>query len=229
MHERRAGRMGKAPMIKVTVISDLHGYIPDDLEEGDVLIVAGDLTGRDQEHEYFDVFHWIDRQPFKEKILVAGNHDMRMEMENYDGPAHGEFHYLCDSGVELFGFKFWGSPHSLLFDCINPKCVAYCGTEKELDAFYSKIPDDTDVIISHGPMKHILDLCPNGAVGSWALRKAVDRVKPILLITAHTHEQGGHKVIYKHNGPNTICVNGSYVNEFYDPVNKPVKVLLGKR
>lgn len=216
-------------MIKITVISDTHGHIPPDLEEGDILIVAGDLTARDEEWEYFRMFDWIDKQPFKEKILVAGNHDTLMEIEKYPGPSNGEFHYLCDSGVELFGFKFWGSPRSLWFTGINPRCKSFTGSEQELDEFYGKIPDDTDVIISHGPMKHTLDLCANGAVGSWALRKAVDRVKPILLVTAHIHEQGGHKVIYKHNGPNTICVNGSYVDEYYKPVNKPVKVKLGKR
>lgn len=216
-------------MVQLTIVSDLHGYIPDDLEEGDILIVAGDLTARDQEHEYFDVFNWMDRQPFTEKILVAGNHDMRMEMENYQGPVNKEFHFLCDSGIELFGFKFWGSPRSLLFDGINPKCVAYCGTEGELDGFYKKIPDDTDVIISHGPMMQTLDRCENGNVGSWALRTAVDRVKPILLITAHIHEEGGNQVVYKHCGPNTLCVNGSYVNERYKPTNKPVKITLGKR
>ena len=216
-------------MIKCTILSDLHGFIPPDLESGDVLIICGDLTGRDREDEYFKVFDWIDKQPFTEKILVAGNHDMRMEMENYDGPAHGEFHYLCDSGVELFGFKFWGSPRSLWFKGINPLCKSFTGSESDLKKYYDKIPDDTDVIISHGPMMKVLDLCPNGSVGSWALRAAVDRVKPILLVTAHIHEEGGNQILYKHQGPNTLCVNGSYVNARYRPVNKPVKLTLGKR
>lgn len=215
-------------MIKITCISDLHGYIPLDLEPGDLLIVAGDLTGNDKEYQYFEIFEWIDRQPFKEKILIAGNHDTRMEMENYPGPRSGEFHYLNNLGIELFGLKIWGIPHSLLFDGINPLCVAYCGSEFDLKGICEDIPDDIDILISHGPAWGVLDKTDRGEnVGSYALLTALERIKPKLLVTAHIHESYG-TLSYKHQGPNTLCVNASYVNERYNPVNKPITVLLEK-
>lgn len=208
-------------MIKVTAVSDIHGHILPELEEGDLLIVAGDLTARDQESEYFDFFDWIENQPFKEKIVVAGNHDMLMEKQKYEGPDGKEFHYLCDQGIELFGLQIWGTPRSLWFDGINPKCKAFTGSENDLRAKFKKIPDNIDILISHGPMYGVLDRCDKGSVGSYALRAAIDRVMPQVLITGHIHEDGGEYCLYKHCGPNTNCYNVSYVDEFYRPRNKP--------
>jgi len=218
--------MGKESMIKITCISDLHGNIPPDLEPCDLLIVSGDLTASDQEYQYFEVFTWLDRQPCKEKVLIAGNHDMRMEFENYAGPTGNEFHFLHDEGIELFGLKIWGLPYSLLFDGINPKCVAFCGEEKDLQGVCDKIPNDIDILISHGPASGVLDKTVRGEhVGSYALLSALDRIKPKLLVTAHIHEAYG-QLVYKHQGPNTLCINASYVNAKYKPVNKPITITL---
>ena len=51
-----------------------------------------------------------------------------------------------------------------------------------------------------------------------------------LHVFGHIHECGGQQMIYKREGygdeNNTICVNASLVNERYQPVNKPVRILL---
>lgn len=215
-------------MISCTVMSDLHGHIPEDLEPGDLLIVAGDLTGSDQHKQYFNFFDWFNRQKFRKKILVAGNHDMTMEDENFESPPNKEFEYLNESMVEFEGLKIWGSPLSLWFNGINPHCTAFTRSEEELEAFYAKIPDDIDILISHGPACGILDLTKRKRfVGSKSLLDAVDRIKPKLFVTAHIHESYGH-LLYKHQGLNTLCVNASLMNEEYEIVNEPYQLLIQK-
>ena len=62
----------------IDCISDLHGHFPD-LRGGDLLLIAGDLTARDIEPEYFKFFDWLDEQKYRKKILIAGNHDMEIQ------------------------------------------------------------------------------------------------------------------------------------------------------
>lgn len=210
--------------MKITCLSDLHGFIPPDLSPGDLLILAGDYTGCDLECQYFDFFHWVNRQPFECKIMIGGNHDMRMEKEKYDGPNNGEFIFLNNSMHTYKGNTIWGTPHSLWFDGINPHCTAFTGSEQGLKLSYDQIPDNIDILISHGPPRNVLDYTKRGEnVGSYSILDALDRVKPRLLVTGHIHESCGH-LLYKHQGKNTLCVNASIMDCHYQPVNKPIIV-----
>ena len=220
--------------MKIDCISDLHGYYPK-LEGGDLLIVCGDLTARDSPIEYGHFAAWIDRQKYNKKVLVAGNHDTFFQNAGsnsiQDTYSDINVEYLCDSGTEFEGLKIWGSPWTAQFPGINPKCCAFtvnfgCDTEYWLDEYWKLIPDDTDILITHSPPHGVLDKCLNGNVGSKTLLEAIERIKPKLHIFGHIHECGGSKLLYKHEGPNTWCVNASIVNERYEHVNKPIRIEL---
>jgi len=211
----------------IDCISDLHGEFPE-LPGGDLLIVAGDLTSSDEYIPYTDVFEWLCGQEYKMKIVIAGNHDNKMQNDlDFDFPEENIVH-LEDSGIEFEGLKIWGTPWSLHFDGVNPHCTAFMGNEEDLDKKYQMIPNDTDILISHSPMKYMLDQSIRSGVncGSWSLRKAVDRVKPKLFVCGHIHEHGGKTLLYKHEGKNTICVNASLMNENYEFVYEPMRVVL---
>ncbi len=229
--------------MKITAISDLHGYKPE-LPGGDLLILAGDYTGRNKMKEWAEFFVWVKKQEYRKKIIVAGNHDgffesgfSKNQKESDElkevqsfllelGEIEPEdFDYLCDSGVEFEGLKIWGTPWSLWFKEINPKCKAFTGSEACLGKKYQKIPEDIDILISHGPPFGILDHIYryNGSTeycGSHELKKAIERVKPLYIITAHIHENGGEEYLYKHEGKNTQCYNVSHCDEFYRPRKK---------
>ncbi len=225
----------------IDCISDLHGHYPK-LEGGDLLIVAGDLTARDRLEEYYKFFDWFYyEQDYQKKILIAGNHDVTFQDEEYEGPEgimKGAFVYLCDSGIELGGIKIWGSPWTLKFPGMNKDCMAFTvDTEEELADKWAMIPLDIDILITHSPPWGNLDEIRNyytgkvENVGSKTLTRFLEtKLKPKLHVFGHIHEGGGQQLIYKRPGygteNNTIMVNASIMNERYHPVNKPVRVEL---
>src|SRR6185436_18921144 len=111
--------------MEIDCISDLHGHYPK-LEGGDLLIVAGDLTATDTEYQHDDFFVWLNSQPYKKKIFIAGNHDNYLQKNNekfIKTLQKSDLEYLYDSGTEFEGLKVWGSPWTNWFPQVNPKCT----------------------------------------------------------------------------------------------------------
>jgi Icc-related predicted phosphoesterase len=218
----------------IDCISDLHGEFPK-LEGGDLLIMAGDYSSNDSVPAWCDFFKWLDKQKYERKILIAGNHDNYCKQwaksddsiyEN-DLVERPSYSYLCDSGTEYKGLKIWGTPWTNWFHGINHHCKAFVDKERKIEKYFKMIPDDIDILVTHSPPVLILDQNNRGqACGNYALRCALERVKPMLHVFGHIHEQGGKQLLYKHLGPNTICVNASIMDENYDLVNKPIRIIL---
>ena len=59
----------------------------------------------------------------------------------------------------------------------------------------SPIPNDIDIIMTHGPPRGILDWCPQGNVGCPHLLQAIRRVKPLMHCFGHIHESSGIEAI----------------------------------
>ena len=224
----------------ITAISDLHGHYPK-LEGGDLLIVAGDLTATDGWQEVSAFKRWLYEQDYAMKIVVAGNHDNALAREG-GGPWYFSGYktttreqisyatYLCDSGCEFEGLKIWGSPWTSSFEGMNPHCKAFClDTEEELAEKWDLIPTGIDILATHSPPKYILDATVNGKnVGSSSLYDQIElRIRPKLHVFGHIHEAYGQMHIYD---PTTqtcrIYCNASHVNERYQPVNSPIRVIM---
>lgn len=225
----------------IDCIADLHGHYPK-LEGGDLLIVAGDLSAHDHGGEHFEFLMWLKDQKYIRKIFIAGNHDNQWidYVPHASTFKHG-MEYLCDSGTEFEGLKIWGSPWTLTFPGINPHCTAFTGTEAELEAKFALIPDDTDILITHGPPYGIMDAVHREVfcgerdewVGSVSLLEKVFRICPKLHVFGHIHEGYGRYNHTPRGGSSenlgitpVTFVNCSHVNERYKPVNKPVRVVL---
>ncbi len=198
----------------VHAISDLHGHRPP-LTGGDLLIIAGDLTARDEYEEYHKFQAWLEKQNYRRKIIVGGNHDNKLKDDlDFDFPELG-IEYLCDSGTEFEGLKIWGTPHSLWFNGINPKCKAFTGRERQMRKWYEKIPEGLDILISHGPAYQINDRLSDGNhAGSFTLRAEIEFKVPKCVITGHIHEAAGFMVLKTPN-LDIKCYNVSCVDEHY--------------
>lgn len=197
--------------------------------------MAGDLTARDRPIEYGHFAAWMDRQKYTKKILISGNHDNLFQKAGFesiqDGYADINVDYLCDSGTEFEGLKIWGSPWTKTFKGMNPRCKAFTvDSEEELAEKWTLIPEDTDILITHGPPYSILDGIPkkDGFVfsfGSTSLAIRVQDISPKLHIFGHIHEGYGTETL-DDKFFDTMCINCSLVNQHYKPVNKPVRVIL---
>jgi predicted phosphohydrolase len=224
--------------------ADLHGNYPT-LDGGDLLIVAGDLTARDTEVQHKEFFEWLDCQSYQQKVYIAGNHDNYYKKNSAKEMIYPSgIIYLEDSGAEFeyeifettldstMSFarkkklKIWGSPWTLTFPGINPKCTAFTGDEKLLAEKFSLIPDDIDILVTHGPPYGIFDkTCRNELVGSKELLIKVAGTKPLIHCFGHIHEKGG-KEMWKPWKNATRFINCSHVNEHYEPVNEPIRIIL---
>jgi len=206
--------------MKLTIISDTHNRHEDViLPKGEVLIHAGDFTGRGTRAECVSFLKWFAKQNFKYKILIAGNHDFffeKNEKEEIQEILPKNIHYLNNSSITIEGVNFYGSPITPFFHnwAFNRE------RGKEIKQYWDEISDNTDVLITHGPPFGILDKTVRGEkVGCEELLLAVKRIKPKFHIFGHIHEDYG--IVEKNE---TTFINASLLNERYYYVNDFVKV-----
>ena len=55
-------------------------------------------------------------------------------------------HYLEDESIELFGYKIYGSPYTIKYEH-----WAFVEPEEDLAKRWTRIPDNTDILITHQP------------------------------------------------------------------------------
>ncbi len=209
-------------MPRIVAISDTHsrhqqfGPLPD----GDILIHAGDATVQGKFDEVVEFNRWLGTLPHKHKIFVAGNHDFMFEKSPELARALiTNATYLQDSFVVIEGLKIYGSPwQPRFFDwAFNLDRGPLIRRKWEL------IPDDTDILITHGPPHGILDgvidrwMGTIEAVGCEELLPVVQRIKPRAHIFGHIHAGYGQ---VKQGGVQYI--NASNCNEQYQIVNAPI-------
>lgn len=211
--------------MELRLISDTHGCRPK-LQPADVLVHAGDLTMQGTKYQMLDALNWLKREAheFKDIVLIAGNHDWFCQLypeEWAELCAEAGFHYLNDSGVTLDGVKFWGSP-------IQPEFNNWAFNRKrgeEIRKHWDLIPEDTDVLITHGPPHGVLDRNHSGfKCGCEELRKVVEIIQPKIHVFGHVHEDYGKSWLYQCD---TIFYNASYVDLCVMPRNHPHLVEVG--
>jgi len=201
-------------MIRIIATSDLHGNLPV-IQECDLLILGGDICpdgSSTHQAQWLDqnFRSWLDKVPAKEVVAIAGNHDLIFERAENLIPTDLRWHYLKDQQIELFGFKIYGTPWQL------PFWGAFNLNEEGLARRYEKIPDNIDILISHGPAYGILDEVPSGHVGSTSLRKKIFELKPKLVICGHIHDAFGVRKI-----DNILFANVSLLNDRMEVAHPP--------
>lgn len=232
-------------MITICAISDMHGYLPDDLPECDLLLIAGDVTPI-WDHkvpyqttwlkEHFD--NWLKAQKAKQIVGIAGNHDFALKEDLMLGHKLSWTYLRNETTTVTIGdesLKIFGTPYSVRFGS-----WAFMLPDHQLsETIWEKMPNDIDILLTHGPMFGYGDTTEGytmtktgwekgNKVGSVSLRNHLEYGKQErnaypdlkLLVCGHIHEAYGTYPI----NDTLICYNVSRVNVNIEPVNDPVVI-----
>lgn len=213
--------------MRIVCLSDTHSLhkrvsIPD----GDILVHAGDFTHHGEPSEVDGFFDWLEKLPHAHKVFVAGNHDFYVEEQNAyfieQVAAIRGVIYLQDSGALVGGLKFWGSP-------ITPWFFDWAFNRKrgaEIREHWELIPTDTEVLVTHGPPRGILDQNGYGDHhGCDDLRDLIDdRLSALRLhVFGHMHPGGGQVMVSR----GRRFVNGAICDERGYATRETVVIDLG--
>lgn len=217
--------------MKIVAISDTHSkHRSVKIPEADILVCAGDITFKGELNIIEDFCDWMRSLPIKHKICIFGNHEVGMSIDGHKkrkgalkALSNANIHYLQDSGIEIEGLKFWGSP-------VQPRFFNWEWNRdrgKDIDKHWQMIPDDTNVLITHGPpygIQDIVELSPfeerDPHQGCADLLRKVSSLEHLKLhIFGHIH--GGHGTAKY--GPCTF-VNAAICTDRYEPTNPAIVI-----
>lgn len=191
-------------MPRLVILSDTHGLHHKlttsgcEVPEGDVLVHCGDYSGFGREVEVQNFLGWMKGLPHPHKVVINGNHEIGLQGQPHlvDRMADAGVTYLEDSGAEICGLKFWGSPWT-------PRYYDWAYNLDRLSArmqhVRDMIPSDTEVLVTHGPPWGILDEVPNlgsevERTGCEVLAKTLRRLTKLRLhCFGHIHVAAGCK------------------------------------
>ena len=171
--------------MKILHLSDTHGCHRRlwELPEADVVVHSGDFCMGGTEEEAIDFIDWFCDLPYAHKIFIAGNHDDCLYGAKIEG-LDNNTHYLCNSGIEIEGIKFYGVP---MF-------MEYCASGRE-NLHYAKIPIETDILITHNPPYGILDMDEGVNYGSEKLLEKLTTLNLKAHLFGHIHARHGIETI----------------------------------
>ena len=161
---------------------------------------------------------WLGEQPFRHRVVCAGNHDKYFESD--PGKARAlltNAHYLENSEITIEGIRLWGSPYTPEFfhwAFMYPRGTA-------ATRYWDSIPEHLDVLITHGPPLGILDQTAPQTLhlGCAELLDAVWSKKPKVHLFGHIHGGAGE---LERDG--IRFVNAAYLNERYEPIHPGGKI-----
>ncbi len=136
--------------MKIVAISDLHGHLPE-LPTADIVCISGDIVpvaiNDDIEAQwrwYNEIYlPWVESLPSRYVITVAGNHDKFVK--NHKITSTDKHIYLENSGVELMGYSFYGTPNTSKLN----SDLSHKPFSEELKGVFMQIPDKLDFLICH--------------------------------------------------------------------------------
>lgn len=223
--------------MKIAVTSDLHGYLPE-INPCDIVLIAGDISPLDIQRNHYEMefwirskfAEWINNLPCDQVIMVAGNHDfylqniMNDEIAIYDSitkPTKGKLDILYNqmcvvTDKEAVMYNICGTPY-----CRQFKNWAFMDTPEKLKEYYSTMPDNCDIVLTHdapkiGKLGTTTEGFNKGDYGNEILAKAIKEKSPRYVFCGHIHS-GDHELKTYRGYGNTKFANVSYIDESYSP------------
>jgi Icc-related predicted phosphoesterase len=206
--------------LRLVLLSDTHLLEREiDVPNGDILIHAGDFSLFGNSLSVLENFNsWLGTLPHRHKIVVPGNHEFVLEADPSRRALLSNATVLMNEGVTIEGLNVWGSPVTPLYSGAFGIWAA-----QQRRNLYDSIPEDTDVLITHGPPFGILDRADSSQPysGCQELLDAAMRIKPHLHVFGHVHSAAG---IF--HTQDTTFVNCAILTPDGDSLREPVVMLM---
>lgn len=218
--------------MKITAISDLHGFLPVITEPAEIMLIAGDISPFNIQQDKRKMHNWLRTKfsewilsiPVQKVFLIAGNHDFYFEGLN--SLQLGSFREACDFKLNYLENNYltyhakerditiFGTPYCHYFGN-----WPFMRNDDILIEKFNNIPDKVDIILSHDPPFAINDsdfIFNKGHVGNKPLTNRLQEVNYKLLVCGHIHT-GDHNF-------SSACpiVNVSHLDDLNQPNYGPL-------
>lgn len=223
--------------MRICAISDMHGNYDFNIEPCDILCICGDIVPLNIQSYTKPTFKWLEEtfipwcqaQPCKEVLLVAGNHDRKLE--HHESKLRGLFigtkiHYLLDETYEYIDeesgntYKFHGTPWCHIFGN-----WAFMISDEQIAENLKKMPDDVDVLLTHDAPYGTSDICLQNVwwnkqehIGCKPLADTIREKKPKINLHGHLHST--NHAVERLLDTDVYCV--SLLDERYEMTYKPL-------
>ena len=229
--------------MKICVMSDLHGELPDAHDTAELTLICGDIVPlriqrnipQSKKWVKTEFLYWALNWPSEKILFIGGNHDFV-----FDGHWHGgdttELYFQSDGKVEYMSGEFpkyytdnegkehkiYGTPYCHIFGN-----WAFMREDETLRELYKSIPTGCDIVISHDAADiNNLGLVPPNVwhpsssvnAGNKVLAEAIKLTKPKYYFCGHIHE-GNHRVT---EIDGTTMANVSLLDDSYQMVYEPL-------
>lgn len=215
--------------MRIYCFSDTHcRHIGLNIPDVDVAIFAGDESDSSDPIrnlvETLNFFEWYKHLDIPIKIYVPGNHSIAHSkgLVTNDQIRDWGIIPLVHEAAEIEGIKVFGSPYTPAF---NPQVWAYNVKRNKLDRYWSQIPDEAELVITHGPGKGFGDLtdCMETnkiiQVGCKSLSNRMSELKSLKLhVSGHLHDNSSRTARFNNSGiyigsDGKVRVNASCVTD----------------
>ncbi len=215
--------------LKIILLSDTHQKHSElTLPECDIILHAGDISGRGSYSAVENFLRWFSKQEANHLVFISGNHDIGLENPEWDMirllENYPEITYLNNTGTCIEGINIYGSPISPTF---GRGWAFNRDRGEEIKAEWDKIPNGTDILITHTPPYGKGDLLiprhrrqgedPN--VGCKDLLDAIKRIRPSISLNGHIHS--GYGVVVEDG---ITYINASVLDDDYQYVHQPILI-----
>jgi Icc-related predicted phosphoesterase len=166
---------------------ELHEEV--EVPAGDLLIFTGDFTMFSKHLSAIESFNeWLGDLPHRWKLVVPGNHEFFLEADPDRRRLISNAAVLMDEAIEIDGLKIYGSPMTPLYGAAFGKA-----SPADRVRHWERIPNDVNVLITHGPPYGILDRSP-GQLERAGDPELMARVKELSSLRLHCfgHVHGAH-------------------------------------
>jgi Icc-related predicted phosphoesterase len=190
--------LGIPSSVRIVHMSDTSNFLTASnpttfVPKGDIFVHSGNFTvyGAKKEFEQFNVWLGTIANDFKYRIVTLGCRDVKEFGNNWDTMRSllaNATHVLCHESAVVLGIRFYACPWHWGH---HKNYLVRKGAPASTSGRFDEIPEDTQVLITHGAASGVLDT--SNLPGSKELTEGIRRAKPALHL--HGHSKGAHGVV----------------------------------